>query len=332
MSCRLALPLYLWATSATMLLLAGCGGSTMQSALHPAGPAAAKIAWLWWIMCGAFTAVMVLVVLLTLWAIFRRLPTERSQPPLGRTGFIVAGGIVLPVATVVPLMFLSLETSAALRQPRDALTVRVVGAQWWWAVAYPDQNIVTANEIHIPVGEPVRLELTSADVIHSFWVPSLNGKRDMVPGIKNEFWIQADRPGIYRGQCGEYCGTQHANMAFVVVALAKDEFDDWVDQRQRAAAQVANAEPAAGLQIFLKAGCAKCHTIRGTAANGTMGPDLTHLGSRRTLGAGLLPNTPGGLSGWIANPKALKPGVHMPANYLAADDLLALVAYLESLK
>lgn len=321
--------------SAFAWLSAGCAGGAGQSTLQPAGPAAAEIAWLWWLMLAVFTAVFVLVVVLLLVAIRRRdrrAGDGGAAPPLGRTGFIVAGGIILPVVVLTPLYLISLRTSASLAAPREALTVRVVGHMWWWEVRYPEQGIVTANEIHVPAGQPVRLELTSADVIHSFWVPRLHGKRDLIPGIENQFWIQADEPGTYRGQCGEYCGTQHANMAFLVVALPPDEFPAWLAEHARPRPEPATPAARHGLQVFRKAGCVQCHAVRDTEAGGNVGPDLTHLGSRRTLGAALLPNTRGNLAGWIADPQAIKPGVKMPRSYLAADDLLALVTYLESLK
>jgi cytochrome c oxidase subunit 2 len=320
------------------VLLSGCAGGPGQSTLHPAGPAAAAIAWLWWVMFGAFTAVFVLVVVVLLGAVFRR-PSppgegggEGMAPPLGRTGFIVAGGIVLPVVVLTPLYLVSLKTSTSLHPPREALTVRVVGHRWWWEVRYPEHGIVTANEIHIPAGEPVRLELASVDVIHSLWVPRLHGKRDLIPGIENVFGIQADEPGTYRGQCAEYCGTQHAKMAFLVVALPRDEFDAWVAERTRPRPEPATAQEQRGLRVFTSAGCAQCHAVRGTPATSNVGPDLTHLGSRRTLGAATVPNTRGNLAGWVADPQALKPGIKMPRSYLAADDLLDLVTYLESLK
>ena len=309
-----------------------CGCEATQSALKPAGPAAAKIAVLSWVMIIAFTLVFLLVCLLLAVALFHRSRNERAAPPLGRTGFVVAGGIVLPVVVVIPLLIYSLETSHALQIPEESLTVRLTGHQWWWEVEYPDQNIVTANQIHIPVGQPVRLELTSADVIHSFWVPELNGKRDMIPGDLNEFWIQADRPGIYRGQCAEYCGLQHAHMALVVVALPPDEFLEWAAGRNEPESVPATEQQQNGLAVFLKAGCSRCHTIRGTPADGKIGPDLTHIGSRETLGAGTVPNIRGNLMGWIGDPGAVKPGVRMPATYLPPEELDMLATYLESLK
>jgi cytochrome c oxidase subunit 2 len=325
------------------MLLVGYSGIPAQSALHPAGPAAATIARIWWLMLGAFTGVFVLVIVLLVYAILRRPGHSgasatsangrgRALPPWGRTGFIVAGGVILPILVLTPLYVYSLISSARLHTPAGAMTVRVVGHMWWWEVRYPDSGIVTANEIHIPAGMPVRLELASVDVIHSFWVPRLNGKRDMIPGVENVFWIQADEPGIYRGQCGEYCGTQHANMAFEVIALPQDEFEAWVAARTTRRSDAGPLAAPRGWQVFVAAGCVQCHAIEGTRAAGNAGPDLTHVGSRRMIGGALLPNTRGNLAGWIADPQAIKPGIKMPRTYLEGDDLQALVSYLESLR
>lgn len=314
-----------------------------QSIVHPAGPAAAEIALLWWIMLIAFTGVFLLVIILLFCGIFGRSSAiDRSEsgpneskatcPPWGSNGFIVAGGIVLPILILTPLYFYSLTTSAGLRMPEEVLRIRVVGHMWWWEVRYPGSDVVLANEIYIPVGRPVRLELTSTDVIHSFWVPRLNGKRDMIPGVENSFWIQADEAGIYRGQCGEYCGTQHANMAFEVIALRSEDFDAWMISQTEKTDQSEVLSTDRGLQVFLTAGCVQCHSIEGTQAAGNAGPDLTHLGSRRMIGGALLPNTRGNLSGWILDPQAIKPGIKMPRTYLDADDLQALVLYLETLQ
>lgn len=326
-----------------IILLPGCTLAPHQSTLHPAGPAASEIAMLWWVMFGTFTAVFVLVLILLFIAIFRRSDLVTSPGvdndvnrnmvhSAKRNRFIVGGGVVLPVVVLTPLFLLSLRTSASLRTPPEALTIRVVGHMWWWEVRYPERGIVTANEIYVPAGQPVRLEMTSVDVIHSFWVPRLNGKRDMIPGIETVFWIQADKPGVYRGLCAEYCGTQHAYMAFQLVALPEDEFEAWLNERRQPRATLPSGDEEHGFQVFMKAGCAQCHTIRNTPAKGNVGPDLTHVGSRRTLGAAVLPNTRGNLAGWIANPQAIKPGVKMPRSYLPADDLMDLVTFLERLE
>lgn len=314
------------------VMIAGCSGNPAQSALHPASPDARYIAWLWWGMLVAFSAVFVLVLVLLGLALFRQRVGHDAAPPLGRTGFILWGGVALPLVMLLPLYIFSLETSAALRVQDAATTIRVVGYRWWWKVEYPESGIVTANELHIPVGKPVKLQLFSADVIHSFWVPSLHGKRDMIPGIPTEFWLRAERPGIYRGQCAEYCGTQHANMAFLVVALPEDEYEQWLASQQETSVMPQTQAQRRGQQVFFEAGCARCHAIKDTDARGDQGPDLTHIGSRHSLGAGLLRPTPGNLAGWIGDAPSLKPGVLMPPMYLEPGQLFDLVAYLESLK
>jgi cytochrome c oxidase subunit II len=313
-------------------LLAGCAGEHVQSVLHPASRPAAKINALWWFMFGVTAVVFVVVIALMLIAVFRRPGEGCAVPPLGSTRFIVGGGIVIPAFILTALLYYSLDTTVALRLPPSDLTIQVIGHRWWWEVRYPQQNVVTANELHIPVGEPVRLELWSADVNHSFWVPNLNGKMDVLPDHVNHFWLQSDRAGTFRGQCAEYCGLQHARMAFVVVALPQPEFEEWLAARQRP-----HPEPDAplrqrGRQVFFEAGCDTCHAVRGAGAEGQVGPDLTHIGSRVTLGAGTVPNNPGNLAGWISNSQEIKPGNKMPRTYIGADDLHALREYLESLR
>lgn len=212
------------------------------------------------------------------------------------------------------------------------MTVQVSGHQWWWEVRYPQQGFATANEIHIPVGQPIRLELTSADVVHNFWVPELHGKIDMTPGKVNTLWLQADQAGVYRGKCAEYCGTQHAKMELIVVADPPEQFGAWLARQQQPAPEPAELLAQQGQQVFLRSSCVYCHAVRGTSANSTFGPDLTHLASRRTLGAGALENITGNLAGWITNPHSIKPGNKMPAVVLAPEDLNALLAYLATLE
>jgi cytochrome c oxidase subunit II len=307
-----------------------------QSMLHPAGPAAESIAWLWWVMCIGLSAVFIGVVVMLLVAICRPARRGRSEPPGGGIRFIIAGGVVVPSIAVFVMLLASLSTTASLslaeRGAGNAMTIEVVGHQWWWEVRYPTQGIITANEIHLPVGTAVRLELRAADVIHSLWIPSLHGKMDMFPEKTTILWISADRPGTFRGQCAEFCGRQHARMALVVVALPAEEFDGWVTQRQQAQRPADDTVGSRGLEAFMRAGCQECHAIRGTQAAGRIGPDLTHIGSRLTLGAGTLPNTHGGLAGWIANPQAIKPGSRMPRTYVTADELHAITDYLRMLQ
>jgi cytochrome c oxidase subunit 2 len=216
-----------------------------------------------------------------------------------------------------------------------ALTIEITGQQWWWKARYlsddASRTLTTANEIHIPTGRPVRIKLIGADVIHSFWVPKLAGKMDTIPGQTNQTWIEADRPGRYRGQCTEYCGAQHAHMAIIVVAEPPAEFAAWLDAQLAPAGQPTDPHAAAGAQTF-QFRCGACHTVRGTKAAGTTGPDLTHLMSRSTIAAGTLTNTVANLSAWIANPQAIKPGTTMPVLYLSGPELAGVRAYLRTLK
>lgn len=216
--------------------------------------------------------------------------------------------------------------------PREALAIEVVGHQWWWEVRYPEQGVTTANEIHIPVGRPIAFQLTSADVIHSFWVPPLGGKLDALPEDVTTLVLEAGEPGEYRGECAEFCGLQHAKMGLLVVAEPEARFASWVAGRQVAA--VEPIEPAAvrGQEVFFRSGCASCHTIEGTAATAAGDPDLTHLASRDTLGAVAVSNTSEHLAEWVADPHSIKSGVEMPATELSDQELDALVAYLETLE
>jgi cytochrome c oxidase subunit 2 len=314
-------------------LLGGCAEA--PSALYPQGPAAERIATLWWIMFGVAAAIYALVLALLGLALFRKRDADpdSEQRPAGGRALILGGGVIMPAAVLLGLFGLTLGTMVALANPQEeALTVQVVGRQWWWEVQYPDQQIVTANEIHIPVGQPVRLLVASADVIHSLWVPELNGKIDMVPGRVNTFWFEASQAGTFRGLCAEYCGDQHAKMMFLVVAEAPEQFAAWVERERRPAAAPADDIARQGQQVFLGTTCIQCHTVRGTSATGNLGPDLTHIASRKTLAAASLDNNRGNLGGWIVNPQNLKPGTKMPATELTSQELLALLMYLESLR
>ena len=305
----------------------------VQSVLDPASPAAAAIEWLWWVMFWVCLIVSAIVFVLLAVSLIRRRRATQPTPPLGNK-FIIISGIILPAVILVGLLFANLRASVALRsEPETALTIRVVGRQWWWDVHYPELGITTANELHIPVGRPVRVELRSADVIHSFWVPRLGGKMDMIPGVEfTNYVLRADKPGEYRGQCAEFCGLQHALMAFYVVALTPDKFDQWAAEKQRPRPPLTDARLLRGEKIFAAAACGNCHAVRDTPFNGRIGPDLTHVASRLTLGGATIPNNRGNLEGWISNPQPLKPGNLMPATYLKADDLHALTDYLETLK
>jgi cytochrome c oxidase subunit II len=212
----------------------------------------------------------------------------------------------------------------------------VIGHQWWWEFHYlnpvASQIVITANELHIPTGQPVRLKITARDVIHSFWVPNLHGKKDAIPGWENTDYVQADKPGIYHGQCAEFCGHQHAHMGFTVFADPPDAFDRWIAGQRSPPHQPATEAEKRGQDVFLRNACPMCHQIAGTTAHAFAGPELSHLGGRQTLAAGTLPNTRGNLAGWILNPQSVKPGARMPPNDLRGSDLQDLLAYLESLK
>ena len=290
----------------------------MQSALNPAGPTAALIAELAWVLFAGGALIFAGVMALAAYAVFS---DKRSR--LSPRALIVGGGIAFPVLVLSALLVYSLVRMSTLQAGGEpALRIEVIGEQWWWRVRYP--QFETANEIRIPVGKLVELELKSADVLHSFWVPALAGKLDMVPGRTNRMRVQADQPGEYRGQCAEYCGGPHALMAFFVVALPSEDFDNWAAKQR---------EPASQENESFNKTCAGCHTVRGTAAAGVLGPDLTHVGGRRTIGAALLPMNRGALAGWIASSQHLKPGNLMPSfAMLPGDELSALAEYLEGLK
>jgi len=314
--------------------LSGCDG--IQAIMNPHGPDAAEIATIGWIMFGGATVIFVIVLALMLYALIAR-PDRRRW--LGGIKLVIAGGVVLPVVALTALLVYTLSVNRALTAPpgADALRIQVIGRMWWWEVRYldPEGGIAfeTANEIHVPVGRTVSAELATADVIHSFWVPNLAGKLDMIPGQDNRLTFRADRPGVYRGQCAEYCGAQHAQMAFYVVAEQPDDFARWFESQRAPAREPRVPFIARGRQLFLDGGCGACHTVRGTPANGELGPDLTHVGSRLSIAAGSFDNHVGTLEAWIAASQRLKPGNRMPSfDVFEGQDLRALAAYLESLK
>jgi cytochrome c oxidase subunit 2 len=314
-----------------------------HSALHSHGVQAAHIADLWWLMFWVCSGVFVLVMVALGAAVTRR-PHEGGLPgPIPaesrrRRNRVVAGAVGVTILTLFVLLFASVSTSRAIGSlgSRNATVIKVTGHQWWWGVEYqdpvPSRMVTTANEIHIPAGRPVLIQLAAADVIHSFWVPSLHGKRDLIPGHDSELWIEADRPGVYRGFCAEFCGHQHAHMGFLVIADPPERYAAWYEAQLQTPPPPVGPLQQRGRQIVESAPCAICHNIQGTQASGKLGPDLTHLASRRTLAAATLPNTVGDLGGWIVDPQTIKPGNQMPANSLTAEDLQAVLAYLESLK
>jgi cytochrome c oxidase subunit 2 len=304
----------------------------LQSVLHPAGQDAVIIGQFAWVLFGAATLIFVAVMALL------ALSLRRHEKPL-RPGLWIAGaGVAFPVIVLTLLLAWSTWRSAQLRPQSSthALSISVTARMWWWEVRYRDpasgREIAAANEIHVPVGQPVYLGLNAADVIHSLWVPALAGKRDMIPGRVTGLTLRADKPGTYRGQCAEYCGAQHARMALHVIALPPKEFEDWLARQAQPAAQPAGALMERGRAAFLEKGCQSCHTIRGVAGHGRLGPDLTHVGSRMQIGAGTLRTHQGTLAGWIADPQAIKPGVFMPGADMDGESLRALAAWLEQLR
>lgn len=310
-----------------------CAGS--QSALSPHGDEAGRIALLSWILFGG-AALILLIVIAALWLALRG--SARARRALAGERSVWAGGFVFPVATLTVLLgygiWLMRETGG--QAGGSALEIRVTGEQWWWRISYrgPDgEALADANQIRVPVGRDIDIALESADVIHSFWVPSLGGKTDMIPGRRNRLRLKAERPGIYRGQCAEYCGGPHALMAFEVVAMPADAFDAWLRKAAGPGSDPATPQAEKGREVFIAAGCGGCHAVRGTQAVGRIGPDLSRVGARRFLAAGALRNDPAGIARFVADPQAVKPGILMPpfAN-LDGEERAALAAYLTSLR
>ena len=328
--------------------------------LTAAGPHAGPVVSLTWFLLGLSVVVIAIFVVAVTWSVLaRRQPTTAAALSVdsvdqGRRGLPwIYVGIPLTLIALVVALFWTMAVMARIVAPAaaPALAITVTGRQWWWQVDYPARSggraFQTANEIHIPAGRPVLVRLRGADVIHSFWVPALAGKTDTVPGRENVTWLQADRPGVYRGQCTEYCGAQHAHMGFLVYADPPAAFDRWRRDQERpaavpqAAAVVTRLAPAvyaaprspaladAGQSIFVEH-CGMCHAVDGTAARGQRGPNLTHVMSRRTLAALTLANTTNNLGGWISDPQAQKPGALMPATRLSGPQLQAVIAYLEA--
>lgn len=316
-----------------MLPLPGWAG--VQSALHPGSEDAGRIVEISWVLfIGA--ALIFLLLLAMLFLALAGPPALRRL--LGRRSVIIGAGIAFPVIVLSALLVYALNAASSMVRAgtQPVLRIEVIGEMWWWRLRYLDHDgrtmFETANDIRIPSGLPVEFVLKSDNVIHSFWVPNLAGKLDMVPGHVNRLRVQANEPGVFRGQCAEYCGAQHAKMMFDVQAMAPDAFQTWLASQRQPAREPADARLRSGKQTFMQA-CAQCHAIRGTQAAGTLGPDLTHIGSRLSLAAGVLPNNAGTLAGWIAASQRIKPGNHMPSfDQLSGEDLRAVAHYMESLQ
>lgn len=321
----------------------GAWAATPMSYLRTFGPAGYPVTRLGWGLGTISVSVVVIITLLLLGGLFRRRDRRAMSDPHALAVRRDAGGMAwiyigvgLSSLVLIGAMIWTLVVTAVVAHPsgKPALTVQVRASQWWWALRYdtgqPSRMFISANEIHIPVGQPVRFEVTSTDVIHSLWVPKLGGKIDVIPGQTNVTWLQADQPGIYRGQCAVFCGAQHARMALQVIAQTPADFHAWQQLQLTDAPTPATPAESEGQMVF-QSHCAGCHTVRGSDAAGLVGPDLSHLMSRRTLAAGALPNTPGKLAGWIVHPQSIKPGSRMPDQVLPGAQLSALIAYLQTL-
>jgi cytochrome c oxidase subunit 2 len=327
---------YIGLVVALAVLAAGCND---QSALSPRSEPSRQIATLWWWMLAVAGTVLggALFLLFVAWLRRRRpgLPLLGSHEGL-TTALVVVFGIVIPlgvnVAVFVVANFVVAKATDAPDPRTTPMTIQVVGHQWFWEVRYPGTTAVTANEIHIPVGTRVNVVARTADVIHSFWVPELNRKIDMIPGHSNRVLLEADEPGRYRGQCAEFCGAQHAHMGMYVFADPRDRFRSWLDGQAAPRRAPASSAERRGERVFLSNACASCHAIRGTPARGAVGPDLTHVAGRSTLAALAIPNTSGDLADWIRDPQHVKPGNRMPPLGLSDSDVRDVVAYLESLR
>jgi cytochrome c oxidase subunit 2 len=316
----------------------------MQSVLNPAGPQASSIHELWLLMFSVTVVMFGLVLTFVFAALIRGVRhhsttapeiSERAERGLSQG---VAAAIAVTVVVLIALLAASVWTgrSVAPLHAASGVTIAVTGHQWWWEIEYqdatPSRRVLTANEIHIPTKQSVVLSVTSRDVIHSFWAPNLQGKRDLVPGYTTAIWMQVDQPGHFRGQCAEFCGLQHAHMAFDIVAEPQADFERWLDRMRQPAPSPSNDTERRGQMLFLSTRCAGCHTVRGTDAHGQAGPDLTHIATRTTLGAGTLSNTREHLDEWVRDPQASKPGNQMPPNPMAAENIGALLTYLETLR
>jgi cytochrome c oxidase subunit II len=315
----------------------------MHSALQPLGLHAQHIDIVWRTMLWVCGSMYLLVIAFLIFAIWRQrrgrsIELQPDSPQERRMSIALAGWIALMTIGLFGLALTSFLTDRALVHAADTpqVTLKITAHQWWWEIEYtdpePSRRVRTANEIHLPAGESVHLELAAADVIHSFWVPNLHGKRDMIPGRPARFRLQPLRVGIYRGQCAEFCGLQHAHMALDVVVESRPDFDAWYERQLATPPPASHSQAARGHEVFMASACNLCHAIAGTDASASFGPDLSHFASRRSIAAGTLPNHPDNLRRWLENPQQVKPGNRMPVVSLGRDDIDALVAYLGTLQ
>jgi cytochrome c oxidase subunit 2 len=321
--------------AAAAALTTACSGDP-PSTLDPKGSGAERIAGLTYLLLWISAVVFVIVTIGLVVSVMkgRRKPDDVDKREVRWGGpFILVSGGVIPALVLAGVFAVSVRDQALLSKAAgdSVMTIDVVGHLWWWEARYPN-GAVTANEIHIPAGETVRLRLTTDDVIHSFWVPQLQAKTDMINGHVNYMWLNADEPGRYRGQCAEFCGLEHAKMLVYVVAEPRPDFDEWVANEALDVAAPFTPTAEEGERLFLDESCAGCHAIRGTEARETLGPDLTHLATRQTLGSGIMPNTRANLEDLILHPQDVKPGITMPPTTLDDDELGALLDYLEELR
>ncbi|SFN62766.1 cytochrome c oxidase subunit 2 [Nitrosospira briensis] len=325
-------------STATMTGTATAGEAPLNYFLHSHGPASRPTMYLGWVLAGLSVAVCLIIALLLITAMLRKRPAADSrvigQESGGLRWIYIGTGISTCILAGLVVYSLMVLNNVANPPTAPAITLTVTGYDWWWKIEYdhPEsaKRFITANEIHVPVGQPVLLKLKSADVIHAFWVPKLAGKTQLIPGLINQKWIQADEAGIYSGQCSQFCGVGHAHMGFEVVAESANDFQKWQEEQLRTVSPSPAGRINAGYKLFLDR-CAGCHTIRGTDAAGEHGPDLTHLNSRRRLAGGLLANTPDDLMDWITRAQKHKPGSRMPSMVLSDDERSVLALFLSTL-
>src|SRR3954469_20432387 len=333
------------AAAALPLLLSACDYQTYQSTLANAGVEGRQFNILFVIFLIVCTIMYLAVIAFLVASILRRRRAQANvvesgshheSDPMMRTGLIAWGALIATGLVALAIASFFADRSMATAAADEKLSITITANQWWWDVQYNSADsskiLRTANELHLPVGIPVRIMLRSNDVIHSFWVPSLAGKQDLIPGRENDITITPTKIGIYRGQCAEFCGAQHAKMALVVQVESYGDFIKWWEHQLQTAPQPTNPVTLAGYKYVTSGPCSSCHAIAGTPASATFGPDLTHLATRRTLAAGAMPMGEGNLYGWVADPQSIKPGTRMPTVGLEPDQLHAVVAYLETLK